>query len=127
MAVQRKLIIAGAVLGALSVGIGAFGAHALKPVLIENNRLETFELAVRYQFYHTMAILILAALAEKLDQSKSGWAGVLFTSGIIIFSGSLYILSLTGKTIWGAVTPFGGACLISGWIMTLLAVKRSAG
>jgi uncharacterized membrane protein YgdD (TMEM256/DUF423 family) len=92
---QRKIIIIGCILGGLAVGFGAFGAHALKAILLSNGRDDTFELAVRYQFYHAFALLIIAALIDKLNPSKSSWAVLLFTSGTIVFSGSLYILSLS--------------------------------
>jgi len=124
MTFQKKLILSGALLGALSVAIGAFGAHALRPLLLEHGRTDTYELAVRYQFYHTLALLVMAALAEKLNESKASWSALLFTSGTIVFSGSLYILSLTGKTIWGAVTPVGGVLLIAGWLFLLLSARK---
>ncbi|MFZ1807769.1 MAG: DUF423 domain-containing protein [Cyclobacteriaceae bacterium] len=124
MTFQKKLIILGAVLGGLSVAIGAFGAHVLKPLLMEHGRTDTYELAVRYQFYHTLALLVMAALADKLNESKAIWSALFFTTGTIVFSGSLYILSLSGKTIWGAVTPVGGVLLIAGWLFLLLSARK---
>ncbi len=120
----RNLITAGAILGLLSVGFGAFGAHALKSTLIETGRTETFELAVRYQFYHSLALLAMASLSEKLRSGRLSWSALLITGGTIIFSGSLYTLSLTGKTIWGAVTPVGGALLIAGWALLITSPKK---
>ncbi|MGE0587636.1 MAG: DUF423 domain-containing protein [Cyclobacteriaceae bacterium] len=114
---KKNTIIIGAIFGALAVALGAFGAHALKNVLSENQRTETYELAVRYQFYHTLALLALAAVYDHLHANKAGWARLAFIIGIIVFSGSLYILSLTGITVWGAVTPIGGVSLIAGWIL----------
>jgi len=124
MSLQKKLIILGALLGGLSVALGAFGAHALKPILAEHGRTDTYELAVRYQFYHTLALLVMAALADKLNENKAGWSALFFTSGVIVFSGSLYILALSGQTIWGAVTPIGGVLLIAGWLFLLLSAKK---
>ncbi|MEZ4946362.1 MAG: DUF423 domain-containing protein [Cyclobacteriaceae bacterium] len=124
MTLQKKLIFIGALLGGLSVALGAFGAHALKQILSAHGRTDTYELAVRYQFYHTLALLIMAALIDKLNESKASWAALLMTSGTIVFSGSLYILALSGKTIWGAVTPIGGVLLIAGWLMFLLSAKK---
>ena len=124
MTLQKKLIFLGALLGGLSVALGAFGAHALKHILAEHGRTDTYELAVRYQFYHTLALLIMAALADKLDEGKASWSALLMTSGTIVFSGSLYILSLSGQTIWGAVTPIGGVLLIAGWLMLLLSARK---
>ncbi|MEQ8363623.1 MAG: DUF423 domain-containing protein [Cyclobacteriaceae bacterium] len=124
MTLQKKLIFIGALLGGLSVALGAFGAHALQQILVEHGRTDTYELAVRYQFYHTLALLIMAALADKLNEIKASWSALLMTSGTIVFSGSLYILSLSGQTIWGAVTPVGGVLLIAGWVMLLLSAKK---
>lgn len=124
MSLQKKLIILGALLGGLSVALGAFGAHALKAILIEHGRAETYETAARYQFYHALTLLIMAALIDKLNTNKASWSTLLITSGTIVFSGSLYILALSGKTIWGAVTPIGGVLLIGGWLLLLLSVKK---
>lgn len=124
MNTQGRLLILGGIFGALAVAIGAFGAHALKTILIENHRTETFELAVRYQFYHALAILILGMLAEKYNSKWIAWAGIFFASGIILFSGSLYILALSGVTILGAVTPIGGVFLIGGWLTFIIAIRR---
>lgn len=107
-----------AVLGALAVGIGAFGAHGLEPVLETYNRVETFETAVKYHFYHTLAILLVGILIAFGKGNKllkaSVWS---FLVGILIFSGSLYILSVTNITWLGAVTPLGGLAFIAGWIL----------
>lgn len=119
---QRTILIAAALLGALSVALGAFGAHALKATLTANGRLDTFELAVRYQFYHTAALLAVGILCEKFPRVSS--AGIFFISGIIVFSGSLYVLSLSGQAIWGAVTPLGGAALIAGWLKFAWVIYR---
>lgn len=124
MSLQKKLIILGALLGGLSVALGAFGAHALKQILVEHGRTETYELAVRYQFYHALTLLIMASLVEKLDKGKTSWSALLITSGTVVFSGSLYILSLSGNTIWGAITPIGGVLLIAGWLLLLLSARK---
>ena len=112
---NRFCLITGATLGVLGVAIGAFGAHALKPLLIENNRLDTFELAVRYQFYHSFALLATGLMSAHFNSKMFRTAGIFFLFGVIIFSGSLYTLSLTGIKILGAITPFGGVALIIGW------------
>lgn len=96
----------------LAVGLGAFGAHALKAKLTPD-MLAIFETGVRYQVYHALALLLLAALR---GPSKAGWC---FTAGIVIFSGSLYILALTGVRKWGAVTPVGGVLFLAGWLIVL--------
>lgn len=122
---QKVFLSIASVLGALSVGIGAFGAHGLKKVLEANGRLETFETAVKYQFYHTLAIFLLGLLFTQMSNKSLEWAGWSFLAGIFVFSGSLYILSLTGITKWGAVTPIGGVFFIVGWVFLLLGVLKS--
>jgi len=119
---SRTMLVTAALLGGLSVAIGAFGAHALKPILITNGRLETYELAVRYQFYHVFALLVIGLLSDRIKGLTA--AAVLMITGIAIFSGSLYILSLANQPMWGAVTPIGGVCLIAGWMTFAWAVFR---
>ena len=107
---------AGAVFGALGVMIGAFGAHALKPMLEATNRIDTFETAVKYQLYHALALLVVGLLIVWFKPQRAFTvAGYSFIGGILIFSGTLYILCLTGVTWLGAITPIGGGLLIAGW------------
>jgi uncharacterized membrane protein YgdD (TMEM256/DUF423 family) len=114
-----------AILGFLSVGIGAFGAHGLAATLESLGRAETFETAVKYQFYHSLAILAVGILQLKFPQNRIlGWASAIFLAGILIFSGSLYILSLTGTTWLGAITPFGGLAMMIGWILIFLGINK---
>ena len=119
---QKNTLLAGTFLGGLGVVIGAFGAHALNPVLAANNRLETYEVAVRYQFYHALALLAIGILMEKFTSKRFVYAALFIFLGVIIFSGSLYVLSLTGMTILGAVTPFGGALMIIGWVLMFVGI-----
>jgi len=123
---QKNTLTTAAIMGALGVSIGAFGAHALKPMLTASGRLETFELAVRYQFYHTLALLAVGILMGQIKSSKLGYAAYFFLLGIIFFSGSLYILCFTGLGILGAVTPIGGVLFILGWIFLLLGVRSKS-
>ncbi|EAQ97669.1 DUF423 domain-containing protein [Congregibacter litoralis] len=105
----------GALGGLLSVAFGAFGAHALRDRL-DAYSLGVFETAVQYQFYHSLALLIAGLLLIQFPASmllKS--SVVLFVLGILVFSGSLYILSLSGVRWWGAVTPLGGLAFIAAW------------
>lgn len=112
----RSFIALAALSGLFSVGLGAFGAHALKNQLDEY-ALGVFQTAVQYQFYHTLALLAVGLLAIWHPQSGLLRAsGLAFIIGIVIFSGSLYILSLTGTRWLGAVTPLGGVCFMAGWI-----------
>ena len=123
---KNILTIAG-ISGALAVGLGAFGAHGLESLLIQNGRLDTFETAVSYHFYHTLGLLGLGILAliqpEWKGLSLAAWGMFL---GILIFSGSLYILSLTGITWLGAITPIGGVGFILGWLALAYAVLKNA-
>lgn len=117
----RIFIAIAALLGALSVMGGAFGAHALKGQLTEK-ALATFELGTRYQMYHALALLLVALLLVQRSEAAvliyAGWA---FVVGVVIFSGSLYALSLSGVKILGAITPIGGVALIAGWILLAIA------
>lgn len=107
----------------MAVAIGAFGAHALRPVLEANGRADTFELAVRYEFYHAFAILFTAMLMKNFASAHLGRAVWCFAGGIIVFSGSLYVLSVSGVTVWGAVTPVGGVLLIAAWVFLFLGIN----
>jgi uncharacterized membrane protein YgdD (TMEM256/DUF423 family) len=119
---QKITLLAGAILGMLGVGLGAFGAHALKNLLTQNGRVETFELAVRYQFYHTLAILIVGILMDKFSGSAIQWTPLLMLLGVILFSGSLYAYSLTNIKGFAMVTPIGGLFLLGGWAMLVYAI-----
>lgn len=111
----KLFIIIGSISGMLSVMIGAFGAHALKTTLEATQRLETFETAVKYQFYHSLALILLGLLMLQFQHKAFAISGYGFIAGILIFSGSLYALSLTGYTKLGAITPLGGLAFIIGW------------
>jgi len=121
----RLILQIAALLGGLGVAIGAFGAHGLRPMLEASGRFDTFETAVRYQFYHTLALLgigvLLAARPELRGLGTTAW---LWLGGVIVFSGSLYTLCFTGITKMGAVAPIGGLLLIAGWISLLLAARQ---
>lgn len=124
MTAKTILIIAG-IFGALAVGIGAFGAHGLEATLTANGRLDTYETAVKYQFYHSLALLLLGILMLNLSHDYFSWAAWSFIIGTVIFSGSLYTLSLTNITWLGAITPIGGMALIVGWVFLILGVIRA--
>ena len=115
-----------AVFGGLAVALGAFGAHALKDFLTTRS-LEIYETGVRYQFYHALALAVVALSFNVVPGKKLLWAGRFFIAGIFIFSFSLYVLAwatnYNNSFNWiGAITPFGGFCFILGWLMLLLAV-----
>lgn len=111
-----KTLKIAAFFGFLSVLIGAFGAHGLEEVLIENQRLETYKTAVNYQFYHTLALLLVGVLMMSNPSKYLIRSAKMFVFGILLFSGSLYFLSLTNYTFIGVVTPIGGLFFIIGWL-----------
>lgn len=115
MTAPRWFTFLGAALGFLAVAAGAFGAHALRSQ-VTPDRLAVFETAVRYQMYHAIGLFICAWLTAQ------GWrlaprAGWLFVLGVVLFSGSLYLLVLTGVTAFGIITPLGGAAFLGGWLL----------
>ena len=119
-------IIAGAVNAAIAVAFGAFGAHALKEKLTEHY-LAIWGTAVQYQMFHALALIAIGILMSSSLLGSSvqlSWAGYLILAGIIIFSGSLYVLSLTGIGILGAITPIGGVAFIVGWVMLIIAAIK---
>ncbi len=120
---NQKILITGAIFMALAVSLGAFGAHALKKVL-SPEMLTTYHIGVEYQFYHALGLLIIGLTGFHVKSKFIGWAGVLITTGIILFSGSLYALSLSGIKSLGAITPLGGLSFIAGWICLALALVK---
>ena len=132
----RTFLVFGAAFGLVGVLLGAFGSHALRSK-VSPERVATFETGVRYQLWHALA-LFAVVLVEVLKfpgpgsryflafEDPGNWpvwtAGWLFVAGVVLFSGSLYVLTLTGKRAWGAVTPFGGVCLVLGWAFLLFAI-----
>jgi len=122
----RLILQLAALLGGLTVAIGAFGAHGLRPMLEASGRFDTFETAVRYQFYHTLALLAVGVLAVARPELRNGLdtTALLWLAGIVLFSGPLYVLCFTGITKLGAVAPLGGLLLIAGWVRLLLVVGK---
>jgi uncharacterized membrane protein YgdD (TMEM256/DUF423 family) len=111
--VQDKTVFGlGALMAFLGVAAGAFGAHALRDQL-GPDRMAIYQTGVQYHLLHAVAMVAIASQ----DRVKSSTAGILFFVGILIFSGSLYTLAITGTTWWGAVTPFGGIAFLVGWAM----------
>ena len=120
---DRMFAISGALTAAVAVSLGAFGAHALKARLSSAD-LETFEIGVRYQMYHALALFVVAWAVSRWPSGIVNAAGWLFILGIAVFSGSLYVLVLTGQRWLGAVTPLGGLALIVGWVLLAWGVLR---
>jgi uncharacterized membrane protein YgdD (TMEM256/DUF423 family) len=111
----RTWLAAGAILGALGVTSGAFGAHGLDDYLTETSQAANYETAVRYQMYHALALMLVGVLAERRRQRWLTIAGWCFFLGVLGFSGVLYALVFTQVRILGAVVPIGGTLLIIGW------------
>ena len=120
----KTFLIIAAVFGFLGVAFGAFGAHALKDK-VTPQLLETFETGVRYQMYHVFAIAVVALASTHWRIGLLNISGWMFVVGIIICSGSQYILSLTGEKMWGAVTPFGGLALLGGWLTLAVGLYKA--
>ena len=116
-------IIIGSTLAALAVAIGAFGAHGLKS-RVSADDLIIFETGVRYQMYHSLALILLGLIGVNFQSNVVQLPAILFLVGIIIFSGTLYLIPLTGLRWLGAITPIGGTALILGWIMLIFNLIR---
>jgi len=118
---ERLFFIIGSLFAFLAVAAGAFGAHGLKARLAAE-MLNTFEIAARYQFYHALALFVTAWACSRWPSSAATAAGWFFVSGMVIFSGSLYTLALTGIRWLGAITPIGGLAFLAGWLCLAWAV-----
>ena len=125
---HRSFLSIASVLGAIAVELGAFGAHALKR-MVSDVAVSIFETGVRYQFYHVFALAIIGILCRDFPNKWMFWAGNLFITGIILFSGSLYVLTYAKAAVkpgfdWvGIITPFGGLAFIAGWISMLVGIR----
>lgn len=118
---SRSIIVWAAVLIALATACGAFGAHALQARL-SPDRLSIYETAVRYQFYHALGLLGIGLAARFYAGALASWSAVLIILGIVLFSGSIYLLSFGAPRMLGIVTPIGGTALIAGWVVFAVAV-----
>lgn len=120
---ERALIAVAAINMFIAVAAGAFGAHGLKNIL-SPELLAVWHTAVTYQMVHALGLFAIALLMPRIDSALLPWAGMLMLTGIVIFSGSLYVLSLTGIRIIGAVTPVGGVAFLLAWILVAVAACR---
>ncbi len=124
---HKKYLIAAAVFGGLAVAFGAFGAHRLESITNDEKILHSFQTGVQYQMYHALALLAIGILYEKDPGKWLKWAGHFFITGIILFSGSLYLLTFlkiqesSAVKLVGPVTPLGGILFIAGWLFLLMA------
>lgn len=127
---HKKFLIAGALFGGLGVALGAFGAHGLEKMTQDAKILHGFQTGVQYQLYQALALLVVGLIYEKLPVKQIVWAGWCFIGGIILFSGSLYLLTFLKINenslvkIIGPVTPLGGVLFIAGWLLLLLSVVK---
>jgi uncharacterized membrane protein YgdD (TMEM256/DUF423 family) len=121
----RIFFLLGALFGATGVAAGAFGAHALRQRLTPD-MMAVFETGVRYELYHALALLVVAWASAHWTGSATRMAGWLFVAGVVLFSGSLYALALSGFRWLGAITPFGGVAFIAGWLVLAWAAWQSA-
>jgi uncharacterized membrane protein YgdD (TMEM256/DUF423 family) len=122
-------LVLGSILAGLGVVLGAFGAHKLKQI-VPPETVSSYQTGVQYQMYHAFALLIVGILSERLSSSLINWAGAFFVIGIVLFSGSLYLLASlkamdkVGVSGIGIITPIGGLMFIMGWILLLIAVIK---
>ena len=123
---MKTFIIAGAVNAFLAVALGAFGAHGLEGKL-EPKYMETWQTGVMYQMFHALGLIAVGIIAGKLNASPLvSWTGWLMLAGIILFSGSLYVLSLSGIKVLGAITPIGGVAFLAAWVLLIIAAVKYA-
>lgn len=126
----KPALVAGCLFAGLAVALGAFGAHALKAVF-SPQQLSIYDKGVTYQFYHSLALLAAGILFSSFPFAGVRWAAWLFMAGIVLFSGSLYVLAglqSKGMSIGpaGIITPIGGLCFIAGWLVLLLSILKKA-
>lgn len=121
---MRLFFALGSLLGALGVALGAFAAHGLRGTLSSAD-LATFEVGVRYHMYHTLALLAAALAVGRWGSASAVWASWFFVAGVVVFSGSLYLLALGGPRWLGAVTPIGGVAFLVGWALLVWTALRA--
>lgn len=121
---ERTFLLLGSLAAFAAVALGAFGAHGLRDVL-PADRLQIFETGVRYQLYHAFALIVAGFLTRRRRGRAAPAAGWLFALGILVFSGSLYVLALSGVRAWGAVTPIGGLAWLVAWLLVAFSSARA--
>ena len=120
---SKPILVAGAAFMALAVLFGAFGAHALKTEL-SSEMMQVYKTGVEYQFYHALGLLLIGLIGFQINSKWLRWSGFLIVAGIILFSGSLYALSISGIKIFGAITPIGGLSFVAGWACLAAAIWK---
>ena len=122
---KKKILLTASFLGAISVLIGAMGAHFFEDYLMSADSDQTFEIAVRYQFYHIFLLFILGGVSNFLEKKLVKYGFVCCVAGILFFSGSLYLLCITNNVIFGMITPMGGVLLALSWLLLFYAIFKS--
>jgi uncharacterized membrane protein YgdD (TMEM256/DUF423 family) len=120
---SKTILMTASVLLAMAVAIGAFGAHGLKSHLSEA-MLQTYKTGVEYHFYHALGLLLIGVLTISFPSELLKWSAIFLMVGIVLFSGSLYVLAITGIKWFGAITPLGGLSFIAGWGLLFVAVLK---
>jgi uncharacterized membrane protein YgdD (TMEM256/DUF423 family) len=120
---SKTILMTASVLLTLAVAIGAFGAHGLKAHL-STEMMQVYKTGVEYHFYHALGLLIIGVLSISMPSGLLNWSAIFLTVGLILFSGSLYILAVTGIKWLGAITPLGGLSFITGWVLLFVAVWK---
>ena len=120
----RPIMITGSLLGAFSLILGAIGSHLFEPYLISIDKLDTYQTAIQYQFYHVFLILFIGAVYNYSHKCIINYAFYACLLGVLLFSGSLYVLCLTNNSMWGLLTPFGGVSLIISWVLLCLSFLK---
>jgi uncharacterized membrane protein YgdD (TMEM256/DUF423 family) len=120
---SKLILMTASILLALAVAIGAFGAHGLKAHL-STEMIQIYKTGVEYHFYHALGLVLIGIFSITFPSGLLNWSALLLVAGIILFSGSLYILSVTGIKWIGAITPLGGISFIAGWLLFFLAVWK---
>ncbi|MGQ7868088.1 DUF423 domain-containing protein [Sunxiuqinia sp. sy24] len=120
---SKTILLTGTSFLVVAVILGAFGAHGLKDKL-DQHMMQIYKTGIEYHFYHALGLLLLGVLAMQMPSSLINWSAIFITAGILIFSGSLYVLAITGIRWLGAITPIGGLSFIAGWILLLVAIWK---
>ncbi|MBA9027928.1 MULTISPECIES: DUF423 domain-containing protein [Bacillaceae] len=120
---MKLFIILGAINAFVAVALGAFGAHGLEGK-ISDKYLAVWQTGVHYQMFHAIGLLIIGVLLGKMSSPIMNWSGWLMFAGIILFSGSLYVLSVSGIKVLGAITPLGGVAFLVAWVLLIVATVK---
>ncbi len=120
---KRTILLSGAIFMVLGVCMGAFGAHALKNHL-SSEMMSVYKTAVEYQFYHALGLLIIGLIGFNFESKWIKWSGGMLIAGIVLFSGSLYALSVTEIKVLGTITPIGGLAFVAGWICLIIGLLK---